>query len=265
MSGIKYRLGGLLLSFLLLCSGTATHTSGTALLPSGFTLQNIQTALEQYINDRLWFYPTEVRGSPTDKNFDPYIGRTLEVEVRVYDDGSGDKQVYAQTSAGEWLVRFMIQQGIVYSEGQVGPGEDHYPQGNYMAVGSFTIEIQEAHPPNYGMSPRKEKMIIAIEETAKAVCEDLERGTESGIWSGTEVYMADFYEYEEAGALWLVRFDGYALYMPIEIVEEYNSFTTVLGKGYGLNNVYELDQNDPGRFMFDRQTQDAVRKTRCDF
>ncbi|GEM_PF-3071042 len=72
-------------------------------LPEGFTMQNIQAALELYINDRLSLYPVKENETPSEKDFDPYIGETVDVVVRVYGDDSGVYEYEEFSSA--WFVR----------------------------------------------------------------------------------------------------------------------------------------------------------------
>jgi len=210
----------------------------------------------------LWFYPNKVEKSKFE--LEPFIGDTIKAEVRVYSDAEEKKSVYVSTNMGDWLVKLVDSNGIIHSEGfldkESGP---MYPAGNYETVSSFTFEIEEPHQPDFGMSPRKEKMIQATEEAVRGVCKDFASGTESSLWRGSKAYIADFYEYEEGVEVWFVRQDGYVWYFPFQITEKNGVFETQGIKGFGIDHIEDLDPMMPGRFMFDKQTSSAVRQLEC--
>ncbi|BBI36490.1 hypothetical protein [Cohnella abietis] len=247
----------------------ATQASVTAVLeeklPAPYTLANIKNAMEEYINYRLWLYPSKVELNASPKSFDPYIGKTIGVEVRVYESSSGEKRVYAQTSIGDWwLTEFKTSNGIVYSDNQVSKEDTGlWPEGNYEVAGTFELKVQEPHKPNYGASARKDKMIAAAENHLKNVCNDLLRGEEGEIWSGTTAYLENFYEYEEVVSTWLVRPDGYLWSSGVSLSEENGKFNATGIKGFAIDDINKLDKYDLTRYGFDRGTQDAVRQLTC--
>jgi hypothetical protein len=233
-------------------------------LPTDFTKANIKSAFEEYMNYRLWFYPKKIEGNYSAvKSFDSYIGQTIDVEVRLYSDSYGKKKVYAHTSIGQWLAVFEINNGIVYCDGQISKDETMWPQDNFEVIGTFSVEVQQPHKPNYGTSPRKDRMIAAIETKLKALCEDFTSGSEGDVWSNAKVYIVDFYEYESGAEAWFVRQDGYAWYSPVQLILKNNEFEANSLKGFGMKNINALDKDDPGRFMFDRQIHDAVKQFTC--
>jgi hypothetical protein len=232
-------------------------------LPTGFTKVNIKSALEEYMNYRLWFYPEKVAGNYSVKSFDSYIGQSIDVEVRLYSDSSGKKKVYAHTSIGEWLAIFEIKNGIVYCDGQVSKDETIWPQDNFEVIETFSVEVQHPHKPNYGISPRKDRMITAIKTKLKDICEDFTRGSDGDEWSNAKVYIVDFYEYESGGDAWFVRQDGDSWYSPVQLVEKNNGFEVEGVKGFSLKNINTLDKYDSGRYMFERQIHDAVKQFTC--
>ncbi|WP_256757733.1 hypothetical protein [Cohnella sp. WQ 127256] len=233
-------------------------------LPPPYSLVNINNALEEYINYRLWLYPAKVKLNASSKNFDPYIGQAIEVEVRVYEDNSGGKKVFAQTNIGEWLVEFKIGNGIVYCDGQISKEDiGLWPEGNDVVVGSFEVQIKEPHKPNYGTSTRKDAMITAAEKHLKDICDDLLRGEGGDIWVGTTFYLEDFYEYTDVVSAWLVRPDGYVWLSPMYFTEDNDVYRATGMKGFGIDDITKWDRYDLTRYAFDKGTQDAVRKFTC--
>lgn len=232
-------------------------------LPSGFSLKNIEAASKEFINYQLWFYPEDVWGNDENWAFDPFIGEKLNMDVRVYRTDSGEKQVYAKTSAGEWLIHFEMIRDTIVGTDQVNIHENTYPQGNYESAGSFSVQVLEPHPPNYGTTPRKKKMIEAVEQRVSEICNEFRNEEDPTIWSGTEVYINNFYDYEDSGAAWFVRQDGYAMKVPMELVESNGEFETHLGKFFILENIHALDKSQARRYVFESETQIAIKKTSC--
>ncbi len=236
-------------------------------LPSGYSLENIEAATKELINYQLWFYPADVWArNDESKAFDPYIGKKFHMDVRVYRTDSGEQQVYAKTSAGEWLIHYELIRDTIVGTDQVHIGESAYPQGNYESAGSFTVQVLEPHPPNYGTSPRKEKMIEAVEQRVSEICTEFQKEEDPTLWSGTEVYINNFYEYEESGAAWFVRQDGYAMKIPMQLAESNGEFDTHLGKGklFILENIHSLDESQARRYMFESESKVAVGRMTCE-
>ncbi|RKP47964.1 hypothetical protein D7Z26_22415 [Cohnella endophytica] len=237
------------------------RSSSESMLPTGFSMNALQDAFEEYVNYRLWFYPAKVVGN--DSGFDALIGRTIDVEVRIYTDDEGVRRVYGHTSNSERLAIFAMKEGIVYCAGQAGKEEPQWPQGDYETIDTFSIEVGQPHKPNYGTSARKEKMIAAAEAYDKAFCQDMIRGEGAEEWQGSKVYLADFYEYEEAAISWIVRRDGYAWLAPVHLAEKNGEFETTGLKGFGIEKIYGLDPNDSGRYMFESLINGAAKQFTC--
>ncbi|MBJ6361233.1 hypothetical protein ACFOQM_08005 [Paenibacillus sp. GCM10012307] len=233
-------------------------------LPEGFTLNNVKVATEEYINYRMWTEPDRLNESISEKSFEPYIHKNISMEVRQYEDVS-EKKLYVKANIGEWLLILTTKDGIVYGDGQVSKDERGWPQGNYKVVEDFSVSVKEAQKPNYGNSPRKNKMIAAAEVYLRFVlCEDFPSGAEGEKWLGARVYIADFFEYQDIIMAWIVRKDGLASLFPVGLLEKGNAFEAFGAKGYDLEHVESLDPNNRGRFEFEQQTKDAVLEFTCE-
>jgi hypothetical protein len=233
-------------------------------LPAGFTVDKIKSALSEYINYRLWLYPAKILDGVSDKNFDDYIDKSVDVEIRVYKTSSGES-VYAHTSIGEWLGAFKSNNGFVYCDGQASAGEYGWPNNieDYAVVEKYSIVIPQPRKPNYGTSTRKDKMIAALESAIKASCEDYYKGADKYYdeWINVDVYIADFYEYENAAYAWLCRQDGSITNFPVVFEEVNNEFKVQAVKGFTLNNKSAF--NEFGIFQFERDISDAVKHLKC--
>jgi hypothetical protein len=224
----KTPLLGVMLGFILLLSAC----SSKPVLPAGYTVANIQTALEDYINERLWLYPESAEGKGTNV-FEAYVGQSLKVDVRLYPDTSGQK-VYAHTNIGDWLAVLQYKAGTVYCDGQVSPdSQDQWPGEHFETGGSFEITVQPPHEPEYGTSPRKEKVLAAMEERATVLCEDLSSGSEAAKWTNTKLYIADFHKYLETTSAWFLRPDGYVWSFGFSAEEENGLWTGSSSQGRG--------------------------------
>lgn len=235
------------------------------LLPEDFTLDNIKNALLEYLNYRLWLYPAKIQDVVSDKNFDDYIGKYVDIEIRIYNnyDRSPDT-IYAYTSMGKWLAIFRYKNGFVYCDGQVSEGEKYWPEdNNYVVVEKYTIKIAEPHKPNYGKSQRKDKIIDAIESKVRAACEDFYKGADQLYtqWENADVYIVDFYEYEMGTIAWICGQDGSITEYPVYFEEDNKGFKIQSNKGYTVKSVNEF--NEFGRFLFERQISDTVRHFKC--
>lgn len=202
------------------------------------------------IQTRLWTFQQK-------KGFEKYIGKTVDVEIRVYDNS--EKQVYACTSMGEWLALFDIKDGFVYCDGQVVKGEKYWPEGNgYRVIENYSLKVQEPHKPNYGSSARKDKMIAAIEEKVKWACEeDFYKGEGDNKWEDVDTYIVNFYEYEMATHVWLCKKDGSITDYPVYLEENNGEFKVQTNKGYSVTNKDAF--NKFGRFQFERDINDAAK------
>lgn len=233
-------------------------------LSAGFTMDKIQNALLEYINYRLWLYPAKILDAVSDKDFDNYIGKSVNVEIRIYKTGIGES-VYAYTSIGEWLAVFKSKNGFVYCDGQISKGEYGWPDNidDYTVLEKYSILIPQPHKPNYGTSQSKDKMIAALESAIKASCENYYKGADKYYdeWTNVDVYISDFYEHENATHAWLCRQDGSIINYPVAFEKIDNEFRVQTIKGFTVNNKNEF--NEFGRFQFEKDINDAVMHFKC--
>lgn len=106
-------------------------------------------------------------------------------------------------------------------------------------------------------------MIAAAETYISAFCKDMLSGENKEKWVNARIYLVDYYEYETGVTIWMVRQDGYAWHDAAALTEENGNFKAQGLKGYGLENVKNLDPYDPGRYMFEKQINDAVKQFTC--
>jgi hypothetical protein len=233
-------------------------------LPEDFTIDKIKSALLEYINYRLWLYPAKIPDNASDKNFDDYIDKPIDVEIRIYNNSSG-KSVYAHTSIGQWLAVFKSNNGFVYCDGQTSKGEYGWPRDteNYRILKKYSVVIPQPHKPNYGTSQHKDKMIAALESTIKTACDDFYKGADKYYdeWVNVEVYIADFYEYEDAAYAWLCRQDGAITNFPVAFEEKNGEIKVQTITGFTMISKNEF--NEFGRFLFERDISDAVKHFKC--
>ncbi|WP_133304999.1 hypothetical protein [Paenibacillus pinisoli] len=232
-----------------------------SILPDGYTVDAIKNAVIEYANYRMWTSRDHINETVSEKSFEPFVGQTIDVDVRVYADEAGEETVYAHTNKADWLIVLKRKVDIVYGDGQVSEGETSWPKGKWESVAQFPISIEKPRKPNYGSSPRKDQMIAAAEAQLKYyLCEDFVRGEGGEKWIGATAYLTDFFEYEEGASAWLIRDDGYAAYTPLAFVEGNNTFKAVGVKGFSLENIH---LQDPG-FTFQQQIKDTVLKFTCE-
>ncbi|MEK0315683.1 hypothetical protein [Cohnella sp. 56] len=239
-------------------SNNPTHSvgmnAGHSEISPNISLDSAKKAFSEYINYRLWWYPNE---TDNQINFEAYIGKEIEAEVRIYE--SDPQSAYIHTTLGDWLAKIVYKDGFVYCDGFVRQEENIYPQGDYKKVDTLNIIVETPHKPNYGSSPRKNKMIQAVEKYVDFRCKDFAAGTDADLWKGVKVYIADFYEYEEVVSVWFVRQDGYAANMPVQLTEKNNEFETQGDKGTHIQDIKK--EKD---FNFQREIDDAVKQFECD-
>ncbi len=256
-----------IIPFICLFTGLALFTGACSMstkLPDGYTFGSMKSAIQNYVNDMMWFYPEQADWSYADNHFEMFIGQAIDVEVRSYTDDSGEKRLFARSGLGGRLVVFAEKDGLVYVDGQVEEKDPDYgPRGTYDIVGTFTFQVEPPHKPNYGSSPRKDRMIVALEAKMKKVCEDLLSGSDQDDWIGSKVYVMDFYEYESFTSAWIVRPDGYAWNEPLELVEQDDEFVASGGKGLQIDHIYALDPYDVNRIAFDKGIQQALLEITC--
>ncbi|GAB6991837.1 hypothetical protein [Paenibacillus pini] len=238
---------------------TTAATDANPTLPEGVTISSIQHALEEYINYQLWFYPKKIEGNKGE--FEPYIGKTIEAEIRIYDSEPND--VYLHTNIGNGLAIIKIDNGIVYCDGFINESDGNAPKGNFKVIDQLSLTVEQPHKPNYGHSPRKNKMIAAVETYISDFCKDMLSGDGKEKWVNAKIYIVDFYEYETGVSVWIVRQDGYAWYAPVALTEENGYFKAQGLKGYELKNINKLTPFDSGRYLFHKEITDAVKQYIC--
>ena len=241
---------------MILTSGPSTNQS--AGLPAHYTLAQIENALKEFINYRFWFYPAAIVEELEEEEFESYIGKEIEVEVRSYNG-----EIYASTSVGQWLAYFNVKNGILYCVGLIYPNVPMWPGNDYTVSGDFRFKVEEPHKPNYGSSPYKDSMLTAALSYLEKYCEDMNSGAERDKWIDVEGYLADFYEYEDGTSAWFIRNDEEAVNVPMLFDKENNIIKVEGLKGHSLKNVYSLNPDELGRYLFDKQIHDAVRKVSC--
>ncbi len=229
-------------------------------LPADFTIDNIKSAFKEYINYRLWLYPEEVQDGTSDKDFDNYIGKSIDVEIRLYKEEAN--KVYAHTNLGDWLAVFNSHKGFIYCEGQASSKDEdnQYPKANdYAVIDKYSLEIPKPIKPNYGTSENKDKMIAVAISNIKSSCEEFYKTEKE--WENVDVYIADFYEYESGLHAWLCKQDGTITNYPLMFKEKNNDITVKPVKGFNMKSKDEF--NEFGLFQFERDISDAVKHFKC--
>ncbi len=233
------------------CSSEAASISNSVKLAEEYSIGTLQTAMEDYINERLWYYPEKIEGQGMNK-FDSYIGQTLQVEVRVYKDAEGQDKLYGHTNIGDWLVVFKSKDGYVYADGQVSSGpEGGWPGDSYETAGSFTVKVNPPHQIEYGDSPHKREVVAAMDKRVKALCADLTHGTDAADWKNAQVFVADFHPYEDMTTAWVIRPDGYTWITGVFAEEQEGTLTGGLTAGFGIHKIKDLPETDPTRYEFE--------------
>lgn len=223
--------------------------------PEHYTVYKIKDALLEYINYRLWLYPAIGYNSSSDKNFDNYINKFIDVEIRLYNN-----LVYAHTNIGEWLIVFNDRNGFIYVDGQVSKGEGMWPEDNeYKVLEMFSIQIPSPHKPNYGVSKRKDEMITSAVSVVTSTCE--EYGQSSDEWKNVNVYIADFFEYEMGTHARIYKKDSSIYVLPIHFLEENDEIKVHTSKGYTIQNLDEQDEFTIHQHK--RYISDAVTSFEC--
>ena len=221
-------------------------------LPDNFTNEKIKDAFLEQINYRLWFYPYEYYyiGSPEDnKQLENHINKSVDAEIRLYNDR--EDAVYIHTDIGEWLAIFKYKQGFVYCGGLIQKDGYSWPSDieNYEVIERYSFIIPEPHKPNYGTSERKDEIIAKTEALIEAILEDSYEANEKFV--NTEVYIADFYEYQEGTEIFLFFADGSIRYSPVNFEEKKGNISVYSGKGFSIEasriQEYEKFMNDAVR------------------
>ena len=231
-------------------------------LPNAFDVEKIKNALSEYINYRMWLYPSKIKENYTPENFDNFINKSIDIEIRVYNTDAV-KSVYGHTSIGH-LLTIKNENGFVYCNGQVREGDTMWPVGeNYQVVEKYTYTIQSPKKPNYGASTRKDEMISKLESTVKSACESYyNEDAQPDKWTNLEVYIADFYEYEMGAWAWICRQDGTAVCFPVHFEIKNGLLEIQPAKSYEIN---ENELSEYTKHLFERDISDAVRVFKCNF
>ncbi|MBD3922221.1 hypothetical protein H8B09_25925 [Paenibacillus sp. PR3] len=142
------------------CGADSNHSNSSPgeRLPTGYTIANIESAIDECINYNLWNNPDEVYPRPAGS--EPYVGQQISVEVRLYTDPSGVHKVYAQSNVDNWkdaLFKFDRFGGDVYCTGHTTPKEDLWPKGDYEVIDTLSLKVQPVRDPHFGTSPDKDR------------------------------------------------------------------------------------------------------------
>lgn len=224
----------------------SSKTNSDVDLPEGYTIDKIKSALVEYINWRLWLYPS-IGYNVSDKNFDYYINETVGFEIILH-----AKSVYARTNIEEWLIVFEDIDGFIYADGQISPDEDIWPDmNNYSVVEKFSIQIQEPQKPNYGKSKRKDIMIELAESKLREYGKDC-----ADEWNNAKIYIADFFEYEMATHARIFKKDNTIFCLPLFFYEENGIMRVQTNKGHTIEDINVMD--DFTKHMHNRFISDAV-------
>lgn len=204
------------------------------------------------INYRLWFYPYEYYyiGSPEyNRHLENYINKPIDGEIRVYKDMK--EVVYVHTDITEPMAIIKYNDEFVYGFGFLQKDGYLWPIDleNYEVIDRFSFVIPEPHKPNYGTSESKDEIIAAIEEYVDLMLDDHYRYSKK--WANTEVYIADFYEYEGSTGVFLILADGSIRYSPVAFEYIKGKLETYGGKGFDIEasriNEYEKYMTDAVR------------------
>ncbi|GFN29956.1 hypothetical protein [Paenibacillus xylaniclasticus] len=261
----------LIMSVVLLISSCGANDNRSNLspderLPAGYTIANIESAMDECINYFLWSNPDEVYPRPAGS--EPYVGQQISVEVRVYTDKSDGQRVFALSNLAIWkdsLFTFDRLGGAVYCTGHSIPNDESWPEGDYEVIDTLSLKVQPVRNPHFGTSPEKDRMMETIENELTRTCIDFTTGTERELWLDSDIYVVDFFEYEKSAGVWFIRQDGYAynsgIYLELDTTT--NEYVAIGLKGYALDNIHSIMEGDPARFIFDRQMQAVIKHYKC--
>jgi|GEM_PF-1052388 len=232
----------------------ATEINSGVELPEDYTIYKIKNALLEYINYRLWLYPSI--GYYSGANiFDNYINKVVDVEIRLYNN-----LVYAHTNIGEGLIVFKDKDGFIYADGQISEGDNVWPKDkNYELVEEFSVQIPEPHKPNYGTSKRKDMMIAEAKSVVISSCEEYYQYSDK--WENLDVYIMDFFEYEMGTNALICKNDNSILVFPIHFIEEKDKIEVQTSKSFTIDNLDEQDEFT--RYQYGKQIDDAVMNFKC--
>jgi hypothetical protein len=162
-----------------------------------YTVANVQEAFEEYINYQMYF--EEGRADL----FKSLVGKEVKAEIRYYE--SSPENVYVHTDIDDWVALIRTKDGILYCDGLVQRASNEELKGN--VIGSFSFKVAEVRKPNYGSSPRKDKILAAVNAYIPEMCKDFLSGEDAKHWVGAKIYLADFYGYESNANVWIVTVD----------------------------------------------------------
>lgn len=202
-------------------SSAETEFDDIGKLPHNMNANQVKAAFEEYANYRLWYYPDEINFHI---DFQSCIGKEINADLLVFE--SDPDRIYLRTEISESLGIIEYKDGIVYLDGFVEPGNPNYlyPQGKHVEVDTIKVMISEPRKPNFGTSPRKDKMVQAAKRYVERLCQDFLSGEESALWENADIYILDFYEYQDFIDIWWIRKDGYASSSPVQIIENNHAF-----------------------------------------
>ncbi len=256
-----------LLLFMAACSGHAGKTAPRKekSFPDGYSIPSIQAALDERINYVLWNQPEEPeRREP---HTGPYVGQDIQVEVRVYPDGEGRRNVYAKTDIENWkdsVVTFKQYGGTIYAEDYRSPSGNPWLREDHEIAETFKMKVKPVRRPEFGSLPQKENMMKAAENGLQNICLDVTSNWSRGPWPGSKFYMLDFFEYEAMLTVWQVQAEGRAGLIPLALNWDSVSeeFQVQGSKGFAIE-LQSPDTDPSTRRWFDRQMEQVLKSYAC--
>jgi len=227
-------------------------------LPKQYSVDKIESAIEEYLNYILW--------NNIETRYDSNIGKNMEMDVRVYATNQGDKKIYAYYPQDEELFILQDINGVLYCTGQISmDNKDSWPQGNYETAGTLSVSVQSLRTPNFGSSERKNTMIAAAESKLRSsLCEDYLGGEDRERWVGATAFIPNFFEYEDVISAWIERQDGFIVYSPISIEERDGEMIASGVKGFEIKKDELLTlNNDLGKVIYERNNTVIIKEITC--
>ncbi|WP_200966170.1 hypothetical protein [Insulibacter thermoxylanivorax] len=226
-----------------------------AKLPDPYTMENIQAAVDEYINYDMWNNP------PGITNYEPYIGETFEVEVRIYDD-----EIYAvieEIDDDQQFFKLLNKNNTVYIDRTLT--KEEVPEGDYVSASQFDLIISKLRSPNFGKSTYKDELLAAARKYYESYCEKRQNSeTVEEEWKGiVNFYIRDFYEYSTDTYAWFVFPNGDAYMAPVFFDERNGTIAAVGMKGLYVEDIYLQPEDSMYRFWFERDLEATIEVLPC--
>ena len=224
-------------------------------LPENFTIDKIKNALLEHINYSLWlnYYTPE-----DEETFYNYINKPINVEIRLY---TNKNSVYTYVSELGCLISVKSNKGFIYCSDRYfkDPISGEYSWSideNFEVLEKYSVILPEPHKPNYGSSEYKNSIISKMESFVKNDCKSFSE-YDKDKWGNIDVYISDFFEYEDGVIVLLYHQDGSITYYPINVEENNGEILFTTAKSFTVNGMN--DMNEYGQYEFERRKNDAVK------